>query len=131
MSDLTGLISKALQGNALKQLSRQIGAGEQQTQSAAMAALPALLGAMKRNASTPEGASALSNALEQDHDGGILDHLGSFLGGSFRTSAQRTARASSGTFSAGSRKRFSKASVRQVASISARSRSSFRSLRLS
>ena len=84
MSGLTGLISKALQGEALKQLSRQIGAGEQQTQSAAMAALPALLGAMKRNASTPEGASALSNALEKDHDGGILDHLGSFLGGSFQ-----------------------------------------------
>ena len=89
MSDLTGLISQALQGDVLKQLSRQIGAGEQQTQSAAAAALPALLGAMKRNASTPEGASALSNALEQDHDGGILDHLGSFLGGSFQN--QRTA----------------------------------------
>ena len=84
MSGLTGLISKALQGEALKQLSRQIGAGEQQTQSAAMAALPALLGAMKRNTSTPEGASALSNALENDHDGGILDNLGSFLGGSFQ-----------------------------------------------
>jgi len=65
------------------QLSQHIGANEQQTQSAALAALPALLGAMKRNASTPEGASALSNALRNDHDGGILDNLGSFLGGSF------------------------------------------------
>ncbi len=82
MSDLTGLISQALQGNTLQQLSQQIGAGEQQTQSAAMAALPVLLGAMKRNASTPEGATALTSALQNDHDGSILDQLGSFFGGS-------------------------------------------------
>ncbi len=81
MSDLTGLISQALQGNSLQQLSQQIGANEQQTQSAAMAALPVLLGAMKRNASTPEGATSLSSALQKDHDGGILDNLTGFLAG--------------------------------------------------
>ncbi len=84
MPDLTGLIGQALQGDALQQLSRQIGANEQQTQTAAMAALPVLLGAMKRNASTPEGASALTNALQNDHDGSILDNLGGFLGGSLQ-----------------------------------------------
>jgi len=84
MSDLTGLITQALQGDALTKLSRQIGADEQQTRSAALAALPALLGAMKRNASTAEGATALSTALQSDHDGSILDHLGGFLGGSFQ-----------------------------------------------
>ncbi|MDX1440252.1 MAG: DUF937 domain-containing protein [Rubricoccaceae bacterium] len=81
MSDLTNLIGQALHGDTLSQLSSRIGASEQQTQTAAMAALPVILGAMKRNASTPEGAQSLSNALENDHDGSILDQLGGFLSG--------------------------------------------------
>lgn len=84
MSDLTGLIGQALQGNVLSQLSQQIGANEQQTQSAAMAAIPMILGGLKRNAATPEGASALASALQNDHDGSILDDLGGFLGGTFQ-----------------------------------------------
>lgn len=92
MSDLTGLLNQALQGGALSKLSQQIGANEQQTQTAAMTAIPVLLGAMKRNASSPEGAQSLNNALQNDHDGSILDNLGSFLGGSFQN--QRAANGS-------------------------------------
>jgi hypothetical protein len=43
------------------------------------AALPALISALSRNASRGDGARALSNALERDHDGSILDNLGGFL----------------------------------------------------
>ena len=40
-----------------------------------------LLGAMAQNAAKPEGAAALNNALERDHDGSVLDNLmGMFTG---------------------------------------------------
>ena len=44
-------------------------------------ALPVLMGAMKRNASTPEGAAGLMGALNSKHDGSILDNLGGLFGG--------------------------------------------------
>jgi hypothetical protein len=36
--------------------------------------------ALSRNASNPDGAQALSNAISKDHDGGILDDIMGFLG---------------------------------------------------
>ena len=44
-------------------------------------ALPVLMGAMKRNASTPQGAEGLMGALSGKHDGSILDNLGGLFGG--------------------------------------------------
>jgi hypothetical protein len=44
-------------------------------------AMPILMGAMKRNASTPGGAQGLMNALSSKHDGSILDNLGGLFGG--------------------------------------------------
>ncbi len=43
-------------------------------------ALPVLMKAMERNASTPQGAEGLMSALNK-HDGGILDNLGDLFGG--------------------------------------------------
>lgn len=81
MSSINDLVGQALQGPALQQLSQAIGAEPKQTQTAAMAALPLLLGQLQRNASTPQGAQALDRALERDHDGGLLEGLGGLLGG--------------------------------------------------
>ena len=50
------------------------------TSKAMSAAMPALLGALARNASSGSGAEALASALSRDHDGGILDDLTGFLG---------------------------------------------------
>ena len=76
---LNGPMGKILISGA----SKQFGLGEDSTQKAMSAAMPLILGAMKNNASTPEGASGLLGALMGDkHDGGILDKLGSVLGGS-------------------------------------------------
>ena len=44
-------------------------------------ALPLLMGAMKRNTSTPGGAQGLMNALSSKHDGSILDNLGGLFSG--------------------------------------------------
>jgi hypothetical protein len=38
-------------------------------------ALPMILGALNRNASSTEGAQALTQALQRDHDGSILNNL--------------------------------------------------------
>lgn len=60
---------------AVSTIAGQIGANPQQVQSGIATALPALLGGLASNAQTPDGAQALNQALEQDHDGGLFDAL--------------------------------------------------------
>jgi hypothetical protein len=80
MNPLIDMVARQLGGAALGQLSQQIGANTSQTQSAISAALPLLLSALSRNASTPQGAAALHTAVTNDHDGSILDNVMGFLG---------------------------------------------------
>jgi hypothetical protein len=44
-------------------------------------ALPVLMQAMKRNASSPQGAEGLLSALNNQHDGSILDNIGGLFQG--------------------------------------------------
>jgi hypothetical protein len=74
------LVNQQLSGPRLAQMSQQLGISEQQTREALPAALAALTGAMAQNASQPQGAQQLSNALAKDHDGSLLDSLDGFLG---------------------------------------------------
>jgi hypothetical protein len=77
LQDLLG----AQQGNeALEQISGQVGAEPSLVNTAIQAALPAILGGLANNVSTPQGAESLDTALSNDHDGSILGNLGS-LGG--------------------------------------------------
>lgn len=71
LADLTG------QENA--SLADAIGADESATQNATRAALPLLLGALQRNASSPEGAASLQGALARDHDGSVLDSFSDLI----------------------------------------------------
>ncbi|HVG09567.1 MAG TPA: DUF937 domain-containing protein [Thermoanaerobaculia bacterium] len=75
------LVSQELSGPRLSQMSRQLGISEDQTREALPAALAALTGGLAQNAAHPQGAQQLSNALNKDHDGGLLDSLDGFLGG--------------------------------------------------
>lgn len=59
----------------------QTGQPESKTADVLSMAMPLLMGAMKKNASTPGGAQGLMNALSSKHDGGILDDLGGLFGG--------------------------------------------------
>ncbi len=79
MSLLESLTSQ-ISGNALEGLSKQLGLDPNTTSTAISAALPMIVSALARNASTKEGASSLANALDKDHDGGILEDLSGFLG---------------------------------------------------
>jgi len=79
--DLMNLLNQQLSGPRLTQMSQQLGISEDQTREALPAALAALTGQMAQNASQPQGAQQLSNALSKDHDGSLLDSLDGFLGG--------------------------------------------------
>lgn len=59
----------------------QTGQPEGKTADVLSMAMPLLMGAMKKNASTPGGAQGLMDALSSKHDGGILDDLGGLFGG--------------------------------------------------
>lgn len=78
MSSLFDMLGE-LTGQESANLAEAIGADESSTQNAMRAALPLLLGALQRNAASPEGAESLQGALERDHDGSILDSLGDLI----------------------------------------------------
>ncbi len=74
-------IAGALGGDTLDQLAGVLGADNDAVGKAVAAALPALIGGLARNSRRQDGASALSNALGDAHDGSILDSLGTIFGG--------------------------------------------------
>ena len=68
------LLQGQLSEGMVEQIASQLGvADKQQTQNAASSAISVLMGALAKNASTPEGSQSLANALERDHDGSILE----------------------------------------------------------
>lgn len=82
------LLSQLQQGGALQQVSQQLGLDQGQASQAVGAALPLLMGALGTNASQPQGAQSLLNALQKDHLGGsggggfdLGGILGAVLGG--------------------------------------------------
>ncbi len=84
------LLQSQLSEGMIDQLSQKLGgADKQQTAAAASGIFSTLMGALSKNASTDEGASALSNALDRDHDGGVLDNFMDMLGGQAPTSNSR------------------------------------------
>ena len=81
MPNLTDELRKSLDPQTISSLSRQIGANEEETRQAVGALVPMMIGGMSKNAQSDEGAQRLNSALEQDHDGSLLDNLSSMLGG--------------------------------------------------
>ena len=80
MSELNGLLQSVLNEEAIAQIGGQLGVDSNQAAQAINLALPTLLGALNKNAQSEQGAESLANALNKDHDGGILDMLPQFLG---------------------------------------------------
>ena len=82
MSGILDLLNSPMGKMLVDGAGKQLGMGEQKAGSAIQSALPLILGAMKNNAATPEGAQGLLKALgNQKHGGGLLDNLGDILGG--------------------------------------------------
>lgn len=77
LQDLLG----AQQGNdAVASISNTVGADSSMVNTAIQMALPALINGLANNASTPDGAESLNTALEEDHDGSMLDNIGGLAG---------------------------------------------------
>jgi hypothetical protein len=77
--DIMQLLQSQLTGNVINQMSQRIGASPQQTQAAANGAFAALLGGLANNAASG-GLNNLIAALDKNHDGSILDDIGSLIG---------------------------------------------------
>lgn len=80
MDDLSKRILGELSGGGLAQLSEQLGVDEGRVDSTLSTAMPLLVSALANNASKPGQAQAIMQALEKDHDGSILNDVGSYLG---------------------------------------------------
>ena len=76
---LLDMLQQRLGGDAVNQISKQLGTDPATTQTAVAAALPMLVGALARNAQDPGKAGALANALGR-HDGSVLDDVAGYLG---------------------------------------------------
>ena len=81
MSGLLDLINSPIGKQLISGVAGQTGQPENKTADVLAMAMPLLMGAMKKNASTPGGAQGLMSALSSKHDGGILDNLGGLFGG--------------------------------------------------
>ncbi|MEP3209842.1 MAG: DUF937 domain-containing protein [Maribacter sp.] len=81
MSGLLDLLNSPMGKQLISGVAGQTGQPESQTGDVLSMAMPLLLGAMKKNVATPQGAQGLMSALSNKHDGSILNDLGGLFGG--------------------------------------------------
>ncbi len=77
MAGILDLLNSNLGKTLVNSASQQLGQNSGKTSSALTTALPLLLGAMKNNASSSDGANGLLSALGGKHDGSILNDVSS------------------------------------------------------
>lgn len=91
MTNLMDILQSQLTDDVIGQLSKQLGGVEpSQTKAATSGILTTLLGALTQNASSTQGAEALSNALDRDHDGSILNQLNDVIQGNPQVAQQHS-----------------------------------------
>jgi len=81
MSGLLDLLNSPMGKQLISGVAGQTQQPENKTANVLSMAMPLLLGAMKKNVSTPEGAAGLMSALSGKHNGSILNDLGGLFGG--------------------------------------------------
>ncbi len=79
MFSLQDLVGQEKGNDAVNQIGQMLGADQTTTNSAIQMALPMILSALARNAAQPQGAESLNNALQENHNGGILNNLNGYL----------------------------------------------------
>lgn len=89
MSGLLELLNSPMGKQIISGVSGSTGQSESATGSLLSMAMPVLMGAMKKNVQTPEGAAGLMGALSGKHDGSILDNLGGLFDGGVDDSVQQ------------------------------------------
>ncbi|MCK5443156.1 MAG: DUF937 domain-containing protein [Maribacter sp.] len=81
MSGLLDLLNSPMGKQLISGVAGQTGQPESKTADVLSMAMPLLLGAMKKNVTSSQGAQGLMSALSSKHDGSILDNLGGLFGG--------------------------------------------------
>lgn len=81
MAGILDLLNSDMGSTLIQGVSKQFNLDQGTSQKAISSAMPLILGAMKNNASTPDGAQGLLGAVMGKHDGSILDQLSDVLGG--------------------------------------------------
>ncbi len=81
MSGILDLLGSDLGKTIISGVAGSTGNDTNKTSSVLTMALPVLMKAMQRNASTSQGAEGLMSALNGKHDGSILDNLGGLFSG--------------------------------------------------
>jgi len=81
MAGILDLLNSDMGKAIINGVAGQTNQPESKTNDVLTMALPVLMQAMKRNASSPQGAEGLISALNNKHDGSILDNLGGLFAG--------------------------------------------------
>ena len=81
MSGILDILNSDLGKSLVSGVAAQTNQPQGKIQEVLTMALPVLMTAMKRNASTPEGAQGLLSAITNQHDGSILSNLSGLFGG--------------------------------------------------
>lgn len=88
MSGILDLLNSDLGKQIIQGVSNDTNQPANKTADVMSMALPLLMGAMKRNSTSEEGAAGLMNALNSKHDGSILDNLDGLFSGGVDTSVK-------------------------------------------
>jgi len=79
MNAITQLVTQQLGGNAASTIAQRFGISEATANTAIQMGVPLILSALARNASQPQEAQNLHQAVATDHDGSILDNIMGYL----------------------------------------------------
>lgn len=79
MNAITQIITQQLGGSAARTIAQRFGISETTANTAIQMAVPLILTALARNASQPQEAQNLHQAVATDHDGSIFDNLMGYL----------------------------------------------------
>jgi len=79
MNAITEVITQQLAGNAVSTIAQRFGVSETTATRAVQIGVPLILAALARNASQPQGAESLHQAVTNDHDGSIFNNLMGYL----------------------------------------------------
>jgi hypothetical protein len=79
MNAITQIITQQLGGTAARTIAQRFGISETTANTAVQIGIPLILAALARNASQPQQAESLHQAVAQDHDGSIFDNLTGYL----------------------------------------------------
>lgn len=80
MNALTQVITQQLGESAVGTIAQRFGISETTARTAVQIGIPLIMAALARNASQPQGAASLHQAINNDHDGSILDNVMGYLG---------------------------------------------------